>query len=134
VPSVIVNLLRGREAPCTPGTQIRSFLHVDDVAGAFAALLGGRVEGPVNIGAGQRISIADLLERIARQIGRPELLRLGARSVPPSEPPLLVPDLARLSEEVGFRPARTLEEGLADTILWWRHALREGAGGETAPR
>jgi len=36
---VIVDLLSGREAACTPGTQVRSFLHVDDVGAAFAALL-----------------------------------------------------------------------------------------------
>lgn len=133
VSSVIVNLLCGREAPCTHGAQVRSFLHVQDVGAAFAALLAGRVEGPVNVGSAQRISIAELLERIARLIGRPELLKLGARSAPASEPALLVPDVGRLRDEVGFQPAWTLETGLADTVGWWRRALAaEAAAGGSA--
>jgi dTDP-L-rhamnose 4-epimerase len=123
VASVIVNLLSGREAPCTHGRQIRSFLHVEDVGAAFAALLASPVEGPVNIGSGHRSSIAELLERVAAQIGRPELLRLGAREPSPGEPPILIPDLKRLTAEVGFAPRWTLDEGLADTIRWWRAEL-----------
>jgi nucleoside-diphosphate-sugar epimerase len=120
VASVIRGLLAGREAPCSHGRQVRSFLHVSDVGAAFAALLDSAVEGPVNIGAGERTSIAALLERIGRQIGRPELNKLGARSAPPAEPPVLVPDVARLLTEVGWRPRFALDEGIADTIEWWR--------------
>jgi nucleoside-diphosphate-sugar epimerase len=78
------------------------------------------VEGPVNIGSGDRIAIAELLERLARNIGRPELLKLGARPAPPGEPAVLVPDIRRLSGEVGWSPRRPLDEGLADTVNWWR--------------
>jgi nucleoside-diphosphate-sugar epimerase len=120
IPSVILNLLGGREARCTHGRQVRSFLHVEDVGAAFAALLASSVEGPVNIGSGDRIAIAELLERLARNIGRPELLKLGARPAPPGEPAVLVPDIRRLSGEVGWSPRRPLDEGLADTVNWWR--------------
>jgi nucleoside-diphosphate-sugar epimerase len=126
VASVIVSLLSGREALCTHGRQVRSFLHVADVGAAFAALLHSEVTGPVNIGSGEPISIAALLERIARQIGRSDLLRLGARPAPEGEPPLLVPDIGRLRDEVGFRPRWTLDEGLADAIGWWRGELLRG--------
>jgi nucleoside-diphosphate-sugar epimerase len=123
VASVIVNLLSGREAPCTHGRQVRSFLHVEDVGAAFAALLASPVEGPVNVGAGTCCSIAEMLERLAAQIGRPELLKLGAREPSPGEPPLLVPDLERLRIEVGFVPQWSLDAGLADTVRWWRAEL-----------
>jgi nucleoside-diphosphate-sugar epimerase len=125
VASAIINLLSGREAPCTHGRQIRSFLHVADVGAAFATLLGSEVEGAVNVGSGDRISIADLLEQVARQTGRPDLLKLGARRAPPGEPPVLLPDIGRLRDEVGFRPSWRLDAGLADTIRWWRRALAE---------
>jgi nucleoside-diphosphate-sugar epimerase len=123
IASVIVNLLSGREARCTHGRQIRSFLHVEDVGAAFAALLASAVQGPVNIGSGERIAIAELLKRLAEDIGRPELLKLGARPAPPGEPPLLVPDIDRLSREVAFSPRRPLAEGLKDTVRWWRARL-----------
>ena len=128
VPSVIRNLLLNREAPCSHGRQIRSFLHVADVGEAFAAVLDSELEGPVNIGSDERVSLADLVDRIGRQIGRPELLRLGARPAPPGEPSLLVPEIHRLRDEARWRPRFTLNEALGDTIAWWRGRLLDPAG------
>ncbi|MDP8985028.1 MAG: NAD(P)-dependent oxidoreductase [Pseudomonadota bacterium] len=128
VASAIVSLLSGREALCTHGRQVRDFLHVADVGSAFAALLDSDVGGAVNIGSGDRYSIAEVLGEIAAQIGRPELVRLGARSVPPSEPLLLVPEVRRLHDELGWQPHFDLQGGIADTIAWWRRALATRAG------
>ncbi len=128
VASVILNLLRGLDAPCTHGRQIRSFLHVSDVGSAFAALLQGNVEGPVNIGSGEPVSLGWLLQRIGLQIGRPELVRLGARPAPPAEPPVLIPAVERLRREVGWRPNIGLDQAIADTISWWRDVSSCGGG------
>ncbi|HXI48232.1 MAG TPA: NAD-dependent epimerase/dehydratase family protein [Steroidobacteraceae bacterium] len=123
VPSVIRHLLMNQEALCTHGRQIRSFLHVADVGAAFAAVLDSEIQGPVNIGSGDTVALADLIERIALEIGRPDLVRLGARIPPTEEPPLLVPDIHRLRDEVHWRPRFTLDAGLSDTIAWWRGHL-----------
>ena len=128
VPSVICNLLLNREAPCSHGRQIRSFLHVADVGEAFAAVLDSELEGPVNIGSDERVSLTDLVDRIGRQIGRSELLRLGARPAPAREPSLLVPEIHRLRDEAQWRPRFTLNEALSDTIAWWRGRLLDHAG------
>jgi nucleoside-diphosphate-sugar epimerase len=128
VPSVIRNLLLNREAPSSHGNQIRSFLHAADVGEAFAALLDSELEGPVNIGSDEKIAIKDLLTRIAAQIGRADLLRPGARPAAPREPALLVPEIHRLREEAGWRPRFTLDQGLSDTIAWWRAHLAAGSG------
>ncbi len=119
VPSIVRALLAGEPADCTAGTQRRDYLSVVDVAAAFVALLESTASGAVNIGSGLPVSVADLAREIARQIGRPELLRLGARPMG-DEPALIVADLGRLRTEVGWVPGRTLNEGLADTIAWWR--------------
>jgi nucleoside-diphosphate-sugar epimerase len=108
---------------------VRAFLHVADVGAAFAALLDSELAGPVNIGAAERIAVADLIGEIARQIGRPDLVRLGARPLPPGEPPLLVPDVQRLQTELGWQPQFALHEGLADAIAWWRGGLAAPGGG-----
>jgi nucleoside-diphosphate-sugar epimerase len=120
VPSVIISLLAGREALCSHGRQVRSFLHVADVGAAFAALLAGDVQGAVNIGSDAALPVAELIDRIARQIGRPELVRLGARPAAAGEPALLLPKLSRLHDEVRWRPRIGLNEAIADTIQWWR--------------
>jgi nucleoside-diphosphate-sugar epimerase len=122
MPSVICSLLRGDEALCTHGRQVRGFLHVADVGAAFAAIVASRVEGAVNVGSDERITLADVIERIAAQIGRPDLVRLGARAAS-AEPPLLIAVTRRLREETAWRPQFALDEGLADTIRWWRSKL-----------
>jgi nucleoside-diphosphate-sugar epimerase len=123
VASVIRHLLQNQEALCTHGRQVRSFLHVADVGAAFAQLLDSDVQGPVNIGSDERIALADLIDRIAFKVGRRDLVRLGARSAPADEPPLLVPDVHRLRDEVQWRPRLSLAEGLGDAIAWWRGQL-----------
>ena len=122
VPSVIRSLLCDREALCTHGRQVRSFLHVADVGAAFAAMLDAPVEGPVNVGSDEKIAVAELIERIAAKTGRADLVRLGARAAS-AEPPLLIPATRRLREETAWRPRFGLDEGLSDTIDWWRDRL-----------
>ena len=120
VASVTRALLAGLPAQTTHGRQVRDFLHVADVADAFAALLDSEVEGPVNIGSGEGVAVADVVRRIAAIVGRPDLVELGALEPPPDEPPLLVADVGRLRDDVGWRPARSLDDGLRDTVDWWR--------------
>ena len=99
-------------------------LHVDDVGTAIAALLRSDVTGAVNIASGRAVAIAEMVALIARTAGRPELVQVGALPDRASEPPLLVADAGRLTDEVGFLPRWTLEEGIADTVGWWREQKR----------
>jgi nucleoside-diphosphate-sugar epimerase len=99
---------------------VRDFLHVADVGDAFAALLDSQVEGAVNIGSGEGVAVADVVQRIGVFAGRPDLVELGALEAPADEPPLLVANVRRLHEDVGWRPSRSLEDGLRNTVDWWR--------------
>ena len=120
VPSVVTALLKGEPARCTHGNQIRDFLYVDDVAAAFVALLESQVTGAVNIASGLPVSLKDVIYGIADQLQRRDLVELGALPAAPNEPSLLVADVRRLHEEVGWRPTQTLSAGLGLTIEWWR--------------
>jgi nucleoside-diphosphate-sugar epimerase len=124
VPSVICSLLKGEPALCTPGTQVRDFLHVADVASGFVALLDSSITGPVNIASGLPVSIADVVRSIGRQMNAESLIRLGARALPAHEQPRLTARTSRLRDEVGWTPGMTLDSGLLHTIDWWRSALR----------
>jgi nucleoside-diphosphate-sugar epimerase len=117
VPSVVRPLLDGEEAHVSEGSQVRDFLHVADVADAFAGLVDSDVTGPVNVASGEGRSVRDVVETAARTVGRPELVRFGA---PVDEEPLVVADVTRLRDEVGWSRARSLEQGLAETVEWWR--------------
>ena len=117
---VIRSLLSGQRARCTSGKQVRDFMHVQDVAGAFVSLLDGEVCGPVNIAGGQGVPLCDMIRRIADIQGKPDMVELGAIPDRPGEPASLVADVRRLRDEVGFAPTFTLDDGLAQTIQWWR--------------
>lgn len=120
VPSVILGLLAGRPVPCTAGNQIRDYLHVADVASALVALLESDVSGPVNLGSGRPLVLRELVSGITTLTGCGELIQFGARPLPASEPAVLLPSVERLSHEVKWTPKFDLDQGLRDTVAWWR--------------
>ncbi len=121
VPAVICALLQQHEVSCTHGEQIRDYLYVKDVAHALVRLLGSSVEGPINIGSGEPIKIKTLTWQIADQIDdRHDLIRLGALSSPENDPPVIIADVNRLTNELKWRPEYDLKAAIAETIDWWR--------------
>ena len=125
VPSVVRALIRRETALCTPGTQLRDFLHVQDVADAFVAILASDTDGAVNIASGEPVTVATLVRRLGRMLDAESLVALGARPMPPGEPPRLTAAVARIRDEVGWRPAIALDDGLEDAVAWWRADERE---------
>lgn len=126
VSSVIEALLGGREALCSSGEQLRDFQHVADTAGAFAALLDSPVTGAVNLGSGRPCRVREVAQAIADRLERPAALRLGALATRPDDPPVLLADVRRLRDEVGWTDHYDLSAGLDQTIAWWRERPMSG--------
>jgi nucleoside-diphosphate-sugar epimerase len=117
VASVAGALRAGERVAVTHGRQVRDFLHVADVAGAFAALVRREdVRGAVNVASGDAVSLRDVLGELAAALGGADLIDFGARAADPSEPPTILADVRRLREEAGFTPHFTLATGIADTV------------------
>ncbi|HET8629276.1 MAG TPA: NAD(P)-dependent oxidoreductase [Thermomicrobiales bacterium] len=128
VSSVAASLVRGQPALCSHGNQIRDFLHVEDVAGAFVALLESDVAGAVNIASGDPVRLQELIFGLADLLGRRDLVQLGAVATAPDEPRLLVANVGRLRDEAGWHPRYDRERGLAQTLAWWQNRIeRESA-------
>lgn len=125
VASVVRSLLKGEPARCSHGRQVRDYLYVGDVARAFVALVESDLSGPVNIASGQPITLRAIAERTGELLGRPELLRFGAIPAAPTDTPLVVGDVARLSRDLDWTPVYSLDDGLSRTIDWWRRQLVE---------
>lgn len=124
VSSVAAALVNGEVARCSHGEQVRDFLHVADVADAFAALLASDVTGPVNIASGTPVRLKDVIHELARRAGASDRVQLGAVPAPANDPAVLTASVARLRDEVGWAPAHDLGSGLDDTLAWWRGTLR----------
>ena len=123
LPATCQALLRGQEARCSHGQQLRDFIHVKDVANALLHLLEVQACGAFNIASGQPTRIRAVVEYLANQLGRQELLRFGAIAAPDGDPPLLVADIQKL-RSLGWQAQFDLHSGLDDTLAWWQSNLR----------
>jgi nucleoside-diphosphate-sugar epimerase len=123
IPSVIRGLLKRDSVPCSHGRQVRDWLHVHDVADAFVALLDSEVQGVINMGSGQGVSLKDVIQKITARLGGEDLIRLDAFPALQNDPASLVPNTKRLEQEVGWTPRFSLEQGLNDAIAWWKSEI-----------
>ena len=123
VPHVIRSLLANKQAMCSEGTQLRDYLYVKDVADAFAMLMDCDIQGPVNIASGCPVSVKEIVQAIASRLNGEELVQFGTLPASAEEPPLVVGDATRLSQELNWWPGYTLDRGLDETIAWWKHRL-----------
>jgi nucleoside-diphosphate-sugar epimerase len=119
VPSAIRALREGDGTIEVCGHLVRDLMHVEDVAGAVAALLDSPVVGAVNVASGVGVSLGEVAARLSRSVGRSASIGRIAQPARPGEPPRLVADVTRLREEVGYRPRWPLADGLADAVRWW---------------
>ncbi len=126
VPYVIDTLLRGEEAAVTRGGQVRDFLHVADVGSAIAAAATSTLDGVVNIGSGQPVTVRQIVATIAELIGAGERVKFGARPDNPTDPPFICANNRKLVGGTGWAPRHDLRSGLADTIASRRAAVAKG--------
>ncbi len=121
IPSIICNLLAGNETPMSSGNQVRDLMHSRDAGRAFAALATSDLCGAINIATGKGKTLKSIARNIAKVLGREELLKIHAMADRPDDPPALVADVDRLTDELNFSPALSLQNGLKQTIEYWRH-------------
>jgi UDP-glucose 4-epimerase len=97
------------------GTQIRDFIHAADVARLGLLSLEDEIEGPINCGSGEGISIAGLLERMERVAGRK--FRFDRMPARPFDVHYAVLDASR-ALQLGWTPQVNLDAGLLRTWRW----------------
>ncbi len=109
------------------GSASREFLYVDDCADAIVAATERYHEPePINIGAHSEIAIRDLTETIARLTGFEGEL-VWDTSKPDGQPRRCL-DTSRARDLLGFTASTSLEDGLRQTIAWYReHATADAA-------
>lgn len=126
LPNLLKGFAAGGKVPLSIGTQIRDFIHVDDVADALATVAHAMTERPQisgihNLCTGQGTSVADFARMAAKAAGaNPDRLDFGAMPLRPDDMMWQVGDNSRLRTLFGWTPRLMLEDGLRQAIAEMR--------------
>jgi GDP-L-fucose synthase len=119
IPSLIHRAVGG-ENPLTvwgDGSPVRDFIHAEDVARGMMLMVERGVNEPVNLGSGTGAAIKSIVEIIAKSLPkRPKIV--WDRDKPAGDKQRIM-DTAR-AQQHGFEPKISLEDGIRDTIKWYR--------------
>jgi dTDP-glucose 4,6-dehydratase len=121
IPLFVTNLIDGKRVPLYgDGLNVRDWLHVDDHCRGVAMVLEKGRSGEIyNIGGGTELTNRELTDRLLRACDagwdRVDLVedRKGhdrRYSV----------DITKISAELGYQPKVPFDDGLADTVSWYR--------------
>jgi nucleoside-diphosphate-sugar epimerase len=99
------------------GTQTRDFTFVSDVVEANMLAMNGRA-GTYNIGSGKRITLNDVVKMLCK-ITKKEM-KTTYSSIRAGDVKHSLADISLAGEGLGYRPKHTLEQGLGETIEWFR--------------
>jgi dTDP-glucose 4,6-dehydratase len=124
VPNFIAQAIKGE--PLTiygDGLQTRSFQYVDDlVEGVYRLLHSDEVE-PVNIGNPGEFTIKEFAEVVNRLTDNPAgVVYKNLRTA--DDPQTRQPDISKAQRVLNWKPEVTLEDGLRQTIPWFREELK----------
>ncbi|MGH2351515.1 MAG: GDP-L-fucose synthase family protein [Chloroflexota bacterium] len=114
------------------GSPTREFLYVADAAEGIVAAT-ERYDGdqPVNLGAGREVSILDLTELVAREVGYTGPITWDTSK--PNGQPRRCLDTSRAAELFGWRAQTPFEVGLQETVAWYRRERAAGRYWGAAP-
>ncbi len=120
IPLMICNCLENRPLPVYgDGMQIRDWLHVFDHCTALDAVLRRGRSGEVyNVGGGNERANLEIVRLILRTLGKEESLIRFVKDRPGHDRRYAI-DSTKLRAELGWAPAYSFEDGMAETVAWY---------------
>lgn len=134
IPLMFSLALEGRPLPVYgDGLNVRDWIHVEDhCRGVCLALMKGKPGAVYNFGGDAERTNLEVVREILRVTGRPESLISFVEDRPGHDRRYAM-DFSLAADELGFTPAHTFAQGLADTLAWyeangeWLDSVRSGA-------
>jgi dTDP-glucose 4,6-dehydratase len=122
VPEFISQALRNQDVTVFgSGRQTRSFCYISDLVDGIIRLALSSETDPVNIGNPHEMTIEGIAQTIIRMTGSKS--RIVHKELPVDDPKVRQPDITRARTLLGWEPKVSLEEGLAETIRYFRQKL-----------
>jgi UDP-glucuronate decarboxylase len=124
VSNFIVQAIRGENVTIYGnGSQTRSFCYVDDLIEGMLRMMDSDRDfhGPVNLGNPGEFTMLELAEHVLRLTGSKS--RLVHEPLPPDDPRQRKPDIALARDRLGWGPTVALEDGLKETIAYFKKLL-----------
>jgi dTDP-glucose 4,6-dehydratase len=121
IPLFVTNLLDGRRVPLYgDGGNVRDWLHVADHCTGIALVLAkGRTGEVYHIGGGTELTNRELTGRLLAACGAGwEMVELVEDRKGHDRRYSL--SIAKISAELGYAPSVDLDDGLAETVAWYR--------------
>ena len=133
IPLMINNCKNGKPLPVYgDGMQIRDWLHVSDHCSAIDTVLHKGVDGEVyNIGGNNEKANIEIVKLIIQTLGKSEDLIEYVKDRPGHDRRYAI-DNTKITTRLGWAPAYTFEQGIAETIEWylaheeWMHKIPSG--------
>ena len=129
VPLIIARALAGEPLPVYgDGKNVRDWLYVGDHCSAIRAVLaGGRVGDTYNVGGDAEMQNIQVVETICRLLderrpradGRARSSQVTYVTDRPGHDRRYAIDASKLKSELGWAPAHSFEQGIADTVDWY---------------
>jgi UDP-glucose 4-epimerase len=124
--------INGDDYPTPDGTNVRDYVHVADIAAAHVAAArrldaGEPIEAAYNLGSGAGLSVAQIMEAMARVTGVAFTPEIGPRR--PGDPPRIVASGELAARDLDWRMRHTVDEMVASA--WEARQASEPSG---APR
>ena len=122
IPAFVSQALTGE--PITvfgDGQQTRSFCFVEDLVEGLCRLLFSEHPGPVNIGNPAEMTMLELAKVIVEMTGSKS--EITFKPLPEDDPKIRQPDITLANELLDWSPRVTLEDGLTQTVAYFRQVL-----------
>ena len=125
LPLMITNALDDKALPIYgDGKQERTWLHVEDhCSGILTVLERGVVGETYNIGGADVVENLAMARKLLTEIGKPESLLTYVKDRPAHDKRYAL-NCCKISRELGWKPSVPLDEGLQQTIRWFRDNSR----------
>lgn len=124
VSNFIVQALKGEEITIYgSGQQTRSFCYVDDLIEGFVRMMNSPADftGPMNLGNPGEFTMLELAEKVLSLTASKS--KLTFKPLPQDDPKQRQPNISLAKEKLGWEPKVALEDGLKETISYFRKSL-----------